>query len=377
MIELFFKNLSKEHAIIISSIISALIALTVMIGNNIFIRRNENKREIKQKKNTFKLYAHPIIRASEQLAWRLKEILEFKGAFLLPNAVKNDYYQYKIDSTIYRLCALLGWVQAAKREFSYFNTPDSKEHTRIQNAIGTFRKALADGAHIEISILDYLTKLFNLNISGLSEIDKTYLGAELEVIVFKYISSNVKADVINLGEDKQLELLTEILDTISTKANQSKVNPEVKKENRVTAINEIARKFCWIYRDWQHAIGDLMLTKLDGTARRYDVIGYGKFEEMLKDGNEIEKKWIKKISRLFENLDVSIDDRFDARVSQMKFLFASLLNLINVFDSIDTGQRTITKGSIDKLLKFEKEKVDILESIKSKKKRLKLYIAYE
>jgi hypothetical protein len=377
MIGMVLLSLSNEQAIIVSSIISALIALVVMISNNLVLSFKEKKREQKKTKDTFKLYAHPIIRASEQLAWRLKEILEFNGAFFLPNAVINSYYQYKINSTIYRLCALLGWVQAAKREFSYFDTPNSKQHTKIQNAIGTFRKALADGSHIEISILGYLTKLFHLDISKLSVKDITCLGAELEAIVFNYISSNVKSDVKKISTEKQRELLTEILDIISKRANQSKVSREVITENRQTAINEIARNFCWIYRDWQHAIGDLMLTEINGAARRYDVIGYGEFEEMLKIGTETQKEWLKKISRLFEELDVSVDDRFDARVSQLKFLFSSILGLIKVFNSIDTGQKTITQDSFESLLKFEKENINLLDSDKPQKKRKKLHIEYK
>ena len=38
----------------------------------------------------------------------------------------------------------------------------------------------------------------------------------------------------------------------------------------------------WIYRDWQQAIGDVMIRDIKGPVRRFDIIGYGEFEALLR-----------------------------------------------------------------------------------------------
>lgn len=99
----------RAQAAIISSLISASIALITVFINN----RYEKKKAKSQEYDAIKRYANPIIKASEQFAWRLKEILEFKGPYLLPDAPMNGFFKYKFDSTVYRLCAILGWLEAA------------------------------------------------------------------------------------------------------------------------------------------------------------------------------------------------------------------------------------------------------------------------
>ncbi len=76
--------------------------------------------------------------ASESLAWRLREILSFNGAFLLPEAPMNGFFKYKFDSTVYRLCALLGWIRAAQKEQSYLEGFGDTKSKKVREAINTF-----------------------------------------------------------------------------------------------------------------------------------------------------------------------------------------------------------------------------------------------
>ena len=268
--------MNNVQATILSSILSAMIALSVVFINNYF----EKRKSKKEKYNAVKRYANPIIFACEQLAWRLKEILEFKGAYLLPNAPMNGFFKYKFDSTVYRLNAVLGWIQAAKKEQSYIEGIKIRHHEKIQSSINEFQTKLADGSHVEVSILGDLGKLFNLNLNDLKDNKRALIGVELERIIFEYIPDNVKKNVGKLSNDKQIEMLQRILDFISTETRQTKIKTEIIKEKRATAINEISREFCWIYRDWQSAIGDEMISEIKGANRRFDVIGFPEFQKM-------------------------------------------------------------------------------------------------
>jgi len=354
-------NLTTEQAMIISSIISAIIALAVVFINRFF----ENRKIINEKHDTIKRYANPIIFASEQLAWRLKEILEFKGVYLLPEAPQNRYFKYKFDSTVYRLCSLFGWLQAAKKEQSYLEGLKLKQHSEIQHSIIDFQKKLADGSHVEVSILDDLIKLFNLQSINLSENEKSMIGVELENIIFRYIPDNIKRNTILLDKDKQIELVKEVLDHICQKTNQTRIDKNVIKERISTAINEMSREFCWIYRDWQSAIGDEMIKEIENANRRFDIIGFAEFQLIHK-----QNAWIKKADDLFTSLDVSVDDRFDARVQQLKQVFDSVIQLIEVLKKLIKKQETIPDESLRTLKEFNKRlnnKTDI-----KKRKRLKL-----
>lgn len=338
--------------LLFSAVISALTAISI-----IYIQRhiqNKKDKETKnlERENALKLYSHPIIRASEQLAWRLKEILDYKARFLLNQNRENDYYYYKTNSTTYRLCALLGWLQASKRENSYFNTESLNQHHSLQNAIGDFRKYLADGSHIEVSILQHLSKQFNIDIERLNKDQETRLGVEIEGVIFNYIGTSIKSDVKELSLEKKLDMINDVLLTITSKVNKTPINKIVIHENIETASNEISRKFWWIYRDWQYAVGDIMISKTPGAQRMYDIIGYGEFLEIIENGDIRKKKWVLNISKLFEKLDVSINDRFDARVEQLEHLYIKIIAILEAFKQIESNQNTITENSLQTLKEF-------------------------
>lgn len=357
------KQLTPAIATIVGSILSAIIALTV-----VFITRHfENKKENKEKYDTYKKYANPIIFACEQLAWRLKEILEFNGAYLLPDAPSNGFFKYKFDSTVYRLCVILGWIQAAQKEQSYIEGLKVKHHKNIQAAIIDFQMKLADGSHVEVSILDDLIKLFGLNAALISANERAMVGVELEKIIFKHIPDSVKRNASLLPINQQVQMVKEILDHICNVTNQTKVNQHIVEERITTATKEISREFCWIYRDWQSAIGDEMLKELKDANRRFDIIGFGEFQT-IHDNNE----WLKKADGLFTSLDVAVDDRFDSRVQQLKQLFGTIIEIINVLQQLISRHETIPIKRFEKLKNFNLQ-INQRTLIKKKKKLRLIY----
>ena len=342
----FLDRLTPGEATIISSVISALIAIFVLFLSKHF----ENKKYEHEKYDAVKKYANPIIFATEQLAWRLREILNFNGAYLLPNAPQNGFFKYKFDSTVYRLCAVLGWIQAAKKEQSYIEGIKVKQHRNVQAAITKFHKLLADGSHLEVSILNDLAQLFNIKLDSFNDTERVLLGVELEKIVFSYISDSVKKNIAILNETSQVNMVQEIMDFICDKIAQPKVSFNEIKKKRVIAINEISREYCWIYRDWQSAIGDEMIEIIENANRRFDVIGFAKFQEKHDDNI-----WLKKVDNLFSNLDVSVDDKYDTRVGQLKQVFEASIDLIETFKVLVKQQETISEESLKGLKDFNKK----------------------
>jgi len=107
-----------------------------------------------------------------------------------------------------------------------------------------------------------------------------------------------------------------------------KIPDSILKATKAQAIVEISRQEAWIYRDWQTAIGDLMLVKIHKAIRSYDIIGFGEFEKLFLEGKNI---WLERVKSLFSNLNVGIDDRYDGRVVQLKNVYNCSFGLIEAY----------------------------------------------
>lgn len=358
-------NMTQPQATLLASILSALIAISVVFINKFY----EKTQKRKEKSDTIKKYSNPLILSLEQLAWRLKEILEFKGVYLLPDAPKNGFFKYKFESTVYRLSAVLGWIEAAKKEQSYLAGIKVKQHNNIQTSIKKFQEVLADGSHVEISIIEELAKLFKLDKVNLTNADRATLGVKMEEIIFKSISTNIKKNVNELEPKKQIDLIKEILDLICNKTNQTEITKNIIGELRQTSINEIAREYCWIYRDWQNAIGETMLKTVQNANRRFDILSFAEFENIKENNN-----WLSKVDGLFTAIDISKEDRFDSRVTQLKSLFGATVDLIIALEQLIDKQETITNESINGLREFNK-KIGNTNKVKPNRK-LTIKISY-
>ena len=108
-------------------------------------------------------YLNPCIDMMTSFAFRLKEIFEGRGSFLLKDAPQTDFNEYRYISTIYRFCAVLAWIRVIKKEESFLRIKDEYQVV-ISKAILKFQNALADGKEVESLITNDLCKIFNFNI---------------------------------------------------------------------------------------------------------------------------------------------------------------------------------------------------------------------
>ena len=90
-----------------------------------------------------------------------------------------------------------------------------------------------------------------------------------------------------------------------------------------TASDYLGIKEAYIYRDWQAAIGDMMIIETKSTPRRFDVIGFGEFEDRylkIPKERDIERRWFVRLETLFHDLNMAQTSMFDARQQQLKNL---------------------------------------------------------
>lgn len=332
---------------IIDTIVGAAI---VIIG--IFIQRKfTNNDKIESEYDAYKHYSKPLIKAAQSLGYRLKEILEFNGNYLLPNAPESGFFKYKFDSTVFRLCALIGWIRALEIEYSYIEGWKESSNKKIRNAINDFKAALADGGHLEVSIVNDLSKLFRLetDFESLSDKQKATLGAKIEVTIFNNINDRAGNTLSNLAEYHRVGLVKDVLDTICENLDCPKVSDEFIKANIDDAITELNREYCWIYRDWQDAIGDCMISRDPVGNRLYSIIGYAKFKEMSPDN-----QYIRKAMDLFSDLDVTIDNKYDVRIAQIKRIAISTISILEELNHQIAHESAVAKESLKELTEFKK-----------------------
>jgi hypothetical protein len=94
-----------------------------------------------------------------ELETRLKHIIEtYPPTFLRSEVLKSNppelkansaddphFKKYRLLSTVYRLCAFLGWLELYRRDVTFLDTGQQSANRELQKGIDSFRNALAEG----------------------------------------------------------------------------------------------------------------------------------------------------------------------------------------------------------------------------------------
>jgi hypothetical protein len=339
-------QVSTQKVSLETAAIAAIGALFgVILKDLIFKLWEENRSKKETLRAVYARYAEPLSLATVSLLWRLHEALEQpgRGRFLkmvgvpLTTNKYSTYGAYKKLSTLYRLAALLGWIRACRREFSYLKVAESEAHGPIQEAISSFEHALADGPAVKLCSLWGLEKAIDDEICQ-------YLAVDLEIAIDEFFQ-NLDVDEVNLLSDSQkFDLVTCAARVVTSSLKLQDIPQAVLEQSWARAIQIVDFKEAWIYRDWQSAIGDLMLRPIDGAERRFEVIGFSEFESMCTDGTDVQKKWILRLSAVLDGIDLSWKDPYDHRPSQLGAVLHATASLALAL-SLCIDERNISEQS--------------------------------
>ena len=323
-----------------------------------------------QQMDTAKLYADPLLLEAMSFVYRLKEIFEDDARFLNRRAPQNEYVQYKFRSTLYRLCAVLGWLRAADRDHSGIEVHDRFDHGKINEAIAKFESILSRNKKLNERLgqsrVLFLAEKWELPTSAFDDKVIKKVVREIRKKIMENISAynetvaedNKKKNVADsqlavvyayeLPKEQQLELLGKVAKVMTTHADLEETDlAELIARERRACIHALSRRECWLYRDWQSAIGDMMLKESKGNVRRFEVVGYNHFEDFfLKhlDENQENNRWLARVSRLFHDLSLKREDVNDARRLQLYMLFLAGVELVNVLNEVDFGLERVDKN---------------------------------
>jgi hypothetical protein len=131
----------------------------LVLKERVFSRSFERWRNQLTLENVERKYRDPIVLAGLELCNRLQEICdEFPTDFLSSTllavapapaertAVRDHYFRcYKLQSSVYRLAAFLGWLELYRQELVFLDSRSGNHNPRAELAITNIRADLADG----------------------------------------------------------------------------------------------------------------------------------------------------------------------------------------------------------------------------------------
>ena len=290
----------------------------------------------------FATYADPIALATADLFWRLREVLvEERSDFLTRRTAtaKNETYNYQ--STLFRLAALLGWLRAYQLELHHFSLNDSTGVKSLRTNINRLQDALSNGVAIEHRRIMSVFSLCEIAPPAKTE-TLHLLGAKLSS-AYKRYQLQLQTTESNSQESidaANRNLSEEIYELIRDYESYPKI------ENRIDQIvKELDITEEWLNRDYQAGIGDMMICETSGGARRFDVIGYGEFEELTKSGQENTKKWMHRLQAIFRDLDTSASQS-DARVQMLEDVLQTIATLLLSVSKLDDHRSIVEKSTV-------------------------------
>ncbi len=340
-------------ALVTASLTLAGIVLKDLLFKILAERRAEKKLELA----VYERYSKPLAASATHLLHRLHEMLltESRPVFLKPGSVASGagqgpaFWAYKKLSTYYRLATLMGWIRACRREFSYLPLAEREGNNSIGLTIDAFEKALADGSWVEGERVGRLCDIWQICDSKLlAKFPEQFaaVGIRVDNVIYEQSEMSPHQDIRSLDDGAKHEICRRVARILAEGFDRNLVEPAAMQKTWRDAFNVIAMREAWIYRDWQAAIGDLMLISNTGGSRKFDVIGYGTFEQICETADPFQKRWIDRLSEIFDDVNLKIEDRFDARPRQLRTILRATADLVIALHRAQGKQTVIPEASL-------------------------------
>lgn len=327
----------------------------IVLKDYIFKLLEERRSQKRTQSAIYERYSHPLVESAVSLLYRFHEILyqQHRPVYLLGEGLSTGlnpgsiYRSYKKLSVVYRLAAMLGWIRACRREFSYLRVADIGKAQGVHEAIRNFENSLADGSWVEWERITRLCDLWLLcKPNALKKApDTTALATQIDNLIWDHLETEKVDDLSLLAESSRYMLCRTVADCLSLHLGTDEVGEASLKRSWPDAFAILSMREAWIYRDWQSTVGDIMIRPIEAEERRFEVIGFGDFEHLFLVSDGKQPASLKRMFDLFDNLDLSIEDRFDARPTQLRSVAKATAQLVLAIDQIQGQQSIVSKHS--------------------------------
>jgi hypothetical protein len=338
---------------VITALLGTFLGLVSAVVTSFIIPYVQKRMEkVEQKRGIYEKYAQPLAADAVNLLWRFDEILfKQRGQYLLEDAPPTPFNQYKLISTCYRIGAILGWIRAIRLEQSYLFYGDQAAVDVLRGAVIDFESALADSPRVEMQVLNKLAQLWQID--SPSDIDTgariaAQGAADMQHLLAKYSLTRYH-ELASIDDAPGLEAVRQIAGSITRMLRLPAIPEAVLVETCRSALTIIGVRQAWIYRDWQQAIGDLMIREIAGALRRFDIIGYGAFETLYR---EADNPWVARLRDVVIGIDVARPEPADLRLEQLRHVARATASLVCSIETLDLERRVLDPKACDLARKF-------------------------
>jgi hypothetical protein len=319
------------------------------------IKRQE---KIEQKRDIYEKYAQPLGADAANLLWRLNEIFfDQRSHYLREDAPPTPFNEYKVISTCYRIAVLLGWIRAIRLEQSYLLFGDSATFGKIRDAVCRLEIALADSPPVEIEAMESLARIWSIDLPNDLECAKriaAQVNAELQHFFSEFALTSYQ-QFVQLGELKGREVARRAADAMTRMVGVQSLADARLLETYDEALRCISVKRAWIYREWQQAIGNLMIRQIDGAVRRFDIIGYSEFEAMVRDPKSNKSDLLMRLRDMIVGIDLNQPVSTDYRIKQLRLVANAVASLVCAIETLKLKRKIVDKVTCDMARKFLRE----------------------
>ena len=299
-------------------------------------------------------YAVPLSDSASSVFFRLREIIVTgRFQFLLSDTSPTIFHRYKYESTVYRICALLGWIWALKKESSIL-IETSNSARSIHRCVESIVKSFADGPHVEMDRILRLASLWGLAVDRSdSRFERTSISLNSLFHDLRYTKKNPLGDAIRgMTPNARRSAVRMVARHMSEAFKLPDIADELLASTQDEAVSILSPRQAWIFRDWQDAIGRQMMrsANLGPGARMFDLIGYDEFLESYHAGNP----WFRKIDDFLVDLDPSNTDANEYRVQQVRNVFGAIAELIVVLGSLKLRRSVISTETVGLASRYSK-----------------------
>jgi hypothetical protein len=306
----------------------------------------------------YERYAKPLAASAGSLLIRMNEIVlqRHRPVYLKCVGVPPGkgpaptFRAYKKLSTLYRLASVIGWIRACRREFSFMRVASRAENTPIDDAISEFERALADGSWVErerVSRLIDLWKLYNPADSECADEVLEDLGVLVDNAIYDVLEAEGVDDLKDVPAARQPSICREVAQLLSTELKTNLVSGSLLETTWPEAFRILSMREAWVYKDWQDAIGDLMLRRIEDEDRKFEVLGYGDFEALFGTAPSKSQHLVQRLSDILDGVDLSIEDRFDARPRQLRRVARATASLVIAMHAAQGSNSVISTRQLE------------------------------
>lgn len=305
--------------VVAPALIGAASALvTMIVKDGLLDWLKERRQHRRSDAEVYGRYLGPLADACEKLVWRSHEIfVDRRHSFLDTAAPPLEFNAYKRTSTLYRIATLIGWIRSMNLELNALAAHNPGYSPPIAKQIAAFRSALADGPSVEVDRLRQVCRIWSFDLSGLDDAAISNLAMRFEVRAHAIMggeAGDLKA-ASRLSHDGRFRACRALADFIAGILGKDPPQDDAVKDTLDEAILSLSYREALIYREWQDAIGDAMIARDADSPRRFRIIGYEAFSDLIAEGG---KPWFRVFGGSLDDIDLSEPDPRDFRSHQLR-----------------------------------------------------------